>query len=196
MDLGSLKSLIKLATKKNGDAIEQGKPLIPEAVCAKIFQQILCGLSYLNVVLKQMHRDIKPDNILLNRKGYVKVTDFGITKQYKDGDESEKAKTFVGTMTYMSPERMEGQQYDYAGDVWSLGVMLIEVVTGKFPFKETRDFLEMHHQIWEEASPNVPQNGNFSPELTDFVERCLLKAGEDRDTVHDLLAHPWLHMHS
>ena len=144
MDMGSLKSLIKLATKKDGKNIAEGKPLIPEPIVAKIFQQILCGLSYLNVVLKQMHRDIKPDNILLNRKGFVKVTDFGITKQYNDGDESEKAKTFVGTMTYMSPERMEGEKYDYAGDVWSLGVMLIETVTGKFPFKETKDFLEMH----------------------------------------------------
>jgi serum/glucocorticoid-regulated kinase 2 len=53
-----------------------------------------------------MYRDIKPDNILFNRKGFVKATDFGISKQY-DGDETEKAKTFPGTMTYMSPERMQ-----------------------------------------------------------------------------------------
>ena len=46
-----------------------------------------------------------------------------------------KAKTFVGTLTYMSPERMEGETYSYAGDIWSLGIMLIETITGKFPFK-------------------------------------------------------------
>ena len=95
-----------------------------------------------------MHRDIKPDNILMNRHGFVKVTDFGITKTY-DGDETEKCKTFVGTMTYMSPERMEGSSYDYAGDVWSLGIMLLEIITGKFPVKETKDFLEMLDIILE-----------------------------------------------
>ena len=192
MDLGSLKSIIKMATKKDGQNLKENKPLIPEAMCAKIFQQILCGLAYLQVVLKQMHRDIKPDNILLNRKGFVKVTDFGISKQHNDGDESEKAKTFVGTMTYMSPERMEGQRYDNAGDVWSIGVMLLETVTGKFPFKETKDFLEMLDLISEQKSPNVPQNGNFSPELADFVERCLIKNPDERASVHELLAHPWI----
>ena len=89
-----------------------------------------------------MHRDIKPDNILLNKKGQVKVTDFGISKQY-GGDETAKAKTFVGTLTYMSPERMEGETYSYAGDIWSVGIMLIETITGKFPFKQTKGFLEM-----------------------------------------------------
>lgn len=80
MDMGSLKSLLKLATKKDGDKIQQKKPVIPEAVMSKIYQQLLVGLSYLNVCLKQMHRDIKPDNILVNKKGYVKLTDFGISK--------------------------------------------------------------------------------------------------------------------
>lgn len=102
-----------------------------------------------------MHRDIKPDNILINKRGFVKVTDFGITKSY-DGEETEKAKTFVGTMNYMSPERMEGESYGFAGDVWSLGVMLIEIVTGQFPYKSTKDFLEMLDIISEQASPNVP----------------------------------------
>lgn len=144
--------------------MEIGKPLIPEPVIAKIFQQVLCGLAYLNTCLKQMHRDIKPDNILINKKGFVKVTDFGISKQY-GGEETEKARTFVGTLTYMSPERMEGENYSYAGDIWSLGIMLIELVTGKFPYKETKGFLEILEQISEHESPNVPNNGYYSPEL-------------------------------
>ena len=111
-----------------------------------------------------MHRDIKPDNILINKKGIVKLTDFGISKQLT-GDETEKAKTFVGTLTYMSPERMEGEKYTYAGDIWSLGIVIVELITGKFPFKETKGFLEMLEQISEHQSPNVPNNGNYSVEL-------------------------------
>ena len=89
-----------------------------------------------------MHRDIKPDNILINKKGFAKLTDFGISKQLS-GDETEKARTFVGTLTYMSPERMEGQKYSYAGDIWSLGVMIIQVITGRFPFHEAKGPFEM-----------------------------------------------------
>ena len=142
-----------------------------------------------------MHRDIKPDNVLINKKGFVKVTDFGISKQY-GGEETEKARTFVGTLTYMSPERMEGENYSYAGDIWSLGIMLIELVTGKFPYQETKGFLEILEQISEHPSPNVPNNGNFSPELQDFIERCLKKDPEERDSTHSLLAHPWIHKYS
>lgn len=160
--MGSMKSLLKMALKKDGANVKVGKPLIAEAILSKIFQQVLCGLAYLNVCMKQMHRDIKPDNVLLNRKGFVKVTDFGISRQY-GGDETEKSRTQVGTLTYMSPERMEGGKqseiyvnptrsaqhpnfdpyYSYAGDVWSLGIMLIEMATGQFPFKEEKGFLAM-----------------------------------------------------
>ena len=139
-----------------------------------------------------MHRDIKPDNILINKKGFVKLTDFGISTQFQ-GDETEKARTFVGTLTYMSPERMEGQKYSFAGDIWSLGIMLIEIITGKFPYRETKGFLEMLEQISEQESPNVPQNGNFSFELQDFISRCLKKDPDERDSTHQLLAHPWIH---
>ena len=102
----------------------------------------------------------------------------------------------MGTLTYMSPERMEGEKYGYAGDIWSLGIMIIELITGKFPFKETKGFLEMLEQISEHKSPNVPNNGNFSPELQDFISRCLKKDPAERDSTHQLLAHPWIHKFS
>lgn len=88
-----------------------------------------------------MHRDIKPDNILVNSKGFVKLTDFGIGKVMES--EEFLAGTFVGTMNYMSPERMEGEKYQYEGDIWSLGIVLIELATGSYPFKEVPNFLEM-----------------------------------------------------
>lgn len=109
--------------------------------------------------------------MLVNTSGYVKLTDFGITKQL---DETiGLAGTFVGTLNYMSPERMEGEKYSFEGDIWSLGIVLVELVTGEYPFKEDKNFLVMLEQIKEEDSPNVPDNGEFSPELRDFVDICL-----------------------
>jgi len=140
MDMGSLKSLLAMALKKP-DIRVGVEPVVPEAVMSKIMQMSLSGLAYLQVCRKQMHRDIKPDNILANSKGEVKLTDFGIAKQL---DETwALAHTFIGTTIYMSPERMEGEQYSYAGDIWSLGVILLEMLLGKYPFPEAvqKDFL-------------------------------------------------------
>jgi len=114
-----------------------------------------------------MHRDIKPDNILVNSQGVAKLTDFGISRELDET--GGLAKTFVGTLTYMSPERMEGENYSSKGDIWSLGIVIIEMMTGDFPYPETRDFLEMHNLIANHDSPNVPASGKFSAELRDFI---------------------------
>ena len=73
--------------------------------------------------------------MLVNSKGFVKLTDFGITKQL---DETiGLADSFVGTITYMSPERLEGEKYSFEGDIWSLGIVIVEMMTGKYPYKNT-----------------------------------------------------------
>lgn len=151
---------------------------------------VLSGLAYLNICQKQMHRDIKPDNILVNTQGFVKLTDFGITKQLDET--SALVSTFVGTMNYMSPERMEGEKYSFEGDIWSLGIVLVELMTGSYPYVESKGFLEMLEQIKEDESPNVPNNGHFSPELREFIEICLQKDPMDRHSPVRLLAHPWI----
>jgi len=127
-----------------------------------------------------MHRDIKLDNVLVNSQGFVKLTDFGITKQL---DETiGLAGTFVGTMNYMSPERMEGEKYSFEGDIWSLGIVLVELMTGSYPYTESKGFLEMLEQIKYEDSPNVPNNGLFSDELRNLVDICLQKEPGDRQS--------------
>ena len=98
MDGGSLRDFIKKIKEKK---IEK----IPEKVLALIAIQILNGLSYLHLVVKQVHLDIKPENILINKDGILKLTDFGISKDFNSSQ--ELMNTFVGTMAYMSPERIE-----------------------------------------------------------------------------------------
>ena len=102
---------------------------------------MLAGLAYLNICKKQLHRDIKPDNILVNKQGFVKLTDFGISIQLDET--GQLAKSFVGTLCYMSPERMEGEKYSSKGDIWSLGLVIVEMMAGAFPYPETKGFLEM-----------------------------------------------------
>ena len=120
----------------------------------------------------------------------MKLTDFGISIQLDET--GQLAKSFVGTLTYMSPERMEGEKYSAKGDIWSLGLVLVEMMTGKFPYPETRGFLEMLEQIKENDSPNVPDNGKFSFKLRDFLTCCLQKDPKVRASEIKLLAHPWI----
>ena len=70
--------------------------------------------------------------------------------------------------------------------------MLIQIITGRFPFYEAKGPFEMLEQISEKPSPNVPNNGHFSSELQDFIRLCLLKDPNERASSHQLLAHPWI----
>ncbi|KAI5455282.1 MAP kinase kinase (MEK) [Naganishia albida] len=113
--------------KKHG-AIEIG-------VVGRIAEAVLEGLTYLYDVHRIIHRDIKPSNILVNSKGAIKICDFGVSGELINSI----ANTFVGTSTYMSPERIQGGNYSVKSDVWSLGVSLIELALGRFPFSNEED---------------------------------------------------------
>ena len=68
----------------------------------------------------------------------------------------------------MSPERMEGMSYTFAGDIWSLGIMIIETITGVFPYKEKNSF-QLYLEISDAEAPSLPDNEHYSPELKDFL---------------------------
>jgi len=106
---------------------QEGK--IPEKYTRKITYAVLRGLSYLRERHQIIHRDVKPSNILVNSQGEIKICDFGVSGQLIDS----MANSFVGTRSYMSPERLEGSQYSVASDVWSLGLSLVEMSLGMYP---------------------------------------------------------------
>ncbi|KAM7396785.1 hypothetical protein PAMP_019797 [Pampus punctatissimus] len=113
MDGGSLDQSLKKAGK------------IPEQILGKVIK----GLSYLREKHKIMHRDVKPSNILVNSRGEIKLCDFGVSGQLIDS----MANSFVGTRSYMSPERLQGTHYSVQSDIWSMGLSLVEMAIGRFP---------------------------------------------------------------
>ena len=137
----------------------------------------------------QIHRDIKPSNLLINHAGDVKVSDFGIVRDL-EGTEA-KASTFVGTLTYMSPERIAGEPYDAKADIWSLGLTLVAVAQGRYPLEGGGGYWDLLHKLREEPSPSLPA-ATFTPEFRAFVDLCLLKDPAARPSAEALLAHPFL----
>ena len=146
-----------------------------------------------------MHRDIKPENIMLRRDGYVKVLDFGLAKltEQETPDVTiaagARAKTdtgvVMGTSSYMSPEQARGLSVDGRTDIWSLGVVIYEMVTGQAPFKgeTTSDvivsILDREPQPLEHCRPAVPA------ELQEIVSKTLSKSREERyQTIEELAA--------
>lgn len=117
MDGGSL----DLVLKKGGR--------IPEDILGEITNAVLKGLSYLRDKHAIMHRDVKPSNILVNSGGEIKLCDFGVSGQLIDS----MANSFVGTRSYMSPERLQGTFYSVQSDIWSLGLSLVEMAIGMYP---------------------------------------------------------------
>lgn len=160
----------------------------------KITESVLAGLVYLYEAHRIMHRDIKPSNILVNSRGNIKLCDFGVATETVNSI----ADTFVGTSTYMAPERIQGGAYTVRSDVWSVGLTVMELAVGRFPF-DTSDvaagdrasagpmgILDLLQQIVHESAPKLPKSDAFPPILHDFVGKCLLKKPEERPTPREL----------
>ena len=114
------------------NALAQCGPL-PEPVLAGVAFQCLWGLAFLHQA-HRVHRDIKPSNILINSRGNVKLTDFGVTADIQERT-NQLCNTYVGTFKYMSPERIVSSPYGPSSDIWSLGISLIEMATGIYPYQ-------------------------------------------------------------
>jgi mitogen-activated protein kinase kinase 1 len=105
---------------------------IPERYLPELARQVLLGLSHLHDSARICHRDIKPSNLLLSSSGQLKISDFGVSSQLSNS--MSKCLSWVGTVTYMSPERIQGHSYGFNTDVWSLGLLLLECAVGRYPY--------------------------------------------------------------
>lgn len=166
-----------------------------EDVLGKIAIAVVEALHYLHAKLRVIHRDVKPSNILINRRGEVKMCDFGISGYLVDS----VAKTVdAGCKPYMAPERIDPTgnigQYDIRSDVWSLGISMIEMATGKFPYNTWCTPFEQLKQVVKDDPPRL-KPGTFSPDFDNFIEQCLQRKYTDRPNYEQLLTHNFIVEH-
>lgn len=167
-----------------------------ESTLANIAVQALKGLNFLHNC-NQIHRDLKPGNFLISHRGEVKVADLGIMKQLPPDSIAPngqrvlaRTNTFVGTATYMSPERIDGKEYSYPSDIWAFGLSILTLALGRLPIDTSGGYWTILQSIRDAASPNAPDT--FSPEFRDFIHCCLKKNPDDRSTCKELLKHRFL----
>ncbi|XP_076923715.1 mitogen-activated protein kinase kinase SIPKK-like [Bidens hawaiensis] len=185
MDGGSLADFLKTVRS------------IPEPYLASISKQVLKGLWYLHHEKHIIHRDLKSSNLLINHRGEVKITDFGVSAIL--ASTSGLANTQIGTYNYMSPERIIGGSYGYKSDIWSLGLVLLECATGQFPYTPPQgegwaSFYELMETVVGQPPPHAPSD-KFSPQFCSFIEACVQKDPKDRASANELMSHPFITMY-
>jgi serine/threonine protein kinase len=129
-----------------------------------------------------VHRDIKPENIMVRKDGIVQIMDFGLAKLYKGSNVSRltKAGSTVGTMGYMSPEQIQGLDVDHRTDIFSLGVVLYELLAGESPFKGMHETAIMYEIVNVDPPPLSTVKEGIDPELDGIILECLEKDKDER----------------
>lgn len=142
---------------------------LKEKVAAKIMRDIILAIEFLHTK-NIIHRDLKPENILLDSNGHAKLSDFGWSSKLSHVD--DRRRTFCGTPDYISPEMVDGKDYDNSIDIWCCGVMLYEMLHGLPPFTPLGDFDQNYKEkkIYDNIKKmkfSEPGSGNLTVDLPD-----------------------------
>jgi serine/threonine protein kinase len=157
-----------------------------EAEVRRIFFQIMTVLDYLHREKQVVHRDLKPENILLDFRQNIRVADFGMSKAFSK--DNPWLRTACGTPNYVAPEIIHQHTYTAAADIWSAGVLLYAMATGRLPFDDENITTTMQKII--SAEPEFPPE--VSIELRDLLRRMLTKDPDLRITIPGIMKHLWM----
>ncbi|RMZ74000.1 CAMK CAMKL MARK kinase [Pyrenophora seminiperda CCB06] len=166
------------------------KGALEPAKVQRIFTQLVGAVTYVHNK-SCVHRDLKLENILLDKHENVKLVDFGFTREYEG--KSNYLQTWCGTICYSAPEMLKGEKY--AGekvDVWSLGIILYALLVGELPFDDDDEMITKTRILKEE--PNYPEN--FPQQAKELCQLLLSKRPILRPTLADILQNPWLSEHA
>ena len=158
------------------ERIERGGLTVKETI--DIVTQVTQGLERAHEA-NIIHRDIKPANITITNKGEVKILDFGLAK-FGGQTRLTKNTTILGTVAYMSPEQAQGEFTDHRTDIWSLGVVLYEMLTRQLPFRGEYEQAILYSIINDEPEPLKNVKANLPQELEQVINRALNKNPESR----------------
>jgi serine/threonine protein kinase len=233
-DIGEMRKKQQSAYNGNYGTSSYVEPiLLNESIISKIAFQCLKCISFLHS-LNCLHRDVKPSNFLISRNGTVKIADMGVLKRLdlatpgtRGNDSSNnclentqtqgdvcqakpslpKTKTFVGTTVYMSPERLEGKEYSFDSDIWSLGLSLLSAALGKAPFEGAASYWAVLQSIREGVLPTKQTDAKetssncssyyanfylYSEICQDFIRQCLQEIPSARPSPTVLLQHEFI----
>ncbi|TKW57522.1 Calcium/calmodulin-dependent protein kinase kinase 2 [Colletotrichum tanaceti] len=168
---------------------QKAKPY-SEDLCRYWFRDLILGIEYLHEQ-GVIHRDIKPDNLLLTEDDVLKIVDFGVSEMFEKPGEGMKTAKSAGSPAFLAPELCVVRHGDVDGraaDIWSMGVSLYCLRYGKIPF-EHEGVLEMYEAIKTE-SPGLPEDEN--PDFVDLMKRILEKDPQKRIQMSGLRKHPWV----
>jgi len=166
---------------------------VPEPELSDIMFQVCMGLDFLHNK-SISHKDLKPSNILASYRGEIKICDFDLPYPFKLLWNEWQPDQALNHRSYLAPERVRGETYSKPADIWSLGLCVAEMALGRFPWEgqtmfELVDMLAMGRAEVDWSSTPV------SPELKDFVDKCMTQDPQRRATTRDLLAHKFITQH-
>ena len=159
----------------NGTPLSGLLPM-PWQEAVRLTLQMLESLEYAHG-MGILHRDIKPDNIMVTPKGQTKIMDFGIA-HVLGGERLTREKSIIGTLEYMAPERISGNAVEKYGDIYSMGFLLYEMITGQLPFVVQNEFELLHHHL--HTPP--PKIAALVPEVPDVIEQAFARAAAKKST--------------
>ena len=166
-------------------------PSTPEPIISFICREILKGLKFVHKQ-HRIHRDIKSDNILISKDGLIKLGDFGFAAQLTQ--EQEQRVSVVGTPAWMAPELIMGEGYNHLVDIWSFGIIVLELADGKPPYLKDGP-VKAFFNIVNKPSPTLAEPEKWTSEFNQFVNLALQKDPSCRPSASRLLKHDFIRMY-